>query len=556
MAEPLTSFQEPGFFSQIKESPSLALLPGSVRVVGLIGTGKATRSVLQESLSREDAGTNHAELLANPAASIARVYSLSVFQYPISSYSTSITGSIAEGAGYAITGETLKVSVNGGATQTITFTGVNPLSLADVVTQVNAGLTGAKAYATAGNFLCLISGDGVTGDGGAKIKVLDGTANADLGFASNAVSNQINWKASMASTDSNVRPLDGEDYLIDYETPKTAADLKPASFFNLSQVSAKYGDPSNDNKVSLGAQGAFKGGASVVTIRQLDPEYSNLSAEMDAALKDLEAERINYLVPMVSDSSLWAKYLTHVSKMSSKLERKERRVLVSIDETSGRLALTGVTSWDTLMDTFVATSGLEPKRVQVLNPGYAKVTVKNAQIITDGCYNAAVLAGTMASPAVDTATPMTRKALASVDNLLAPDLLRSEKNFLTSIGVTVLEMKGALATVRRSITADSTSIAKQEPSIVDSLDQVASEVREALENRFTGTKTGKNTKAEVEAAAHTFLDRYVADEIIGDFRNITATQNSVEPRQFDITAEILPIFPFLWGTLDLTIVIS
>jgi hypothetical protein len=30
----------------------------------------------------------------------------------------------------------------------------------------------------------------------------------------------------------------------------------------------------------------------------------------------------------------------------------------------------------------------------------------------------------------------------------------------------------------------------------------------------------------------------------------------VEPRQFDITAEILPIFPFLWGTLDLTIVIS
>jgi hypothetical protein len=556
MAEPLTSFQEPGFFSQIRESPSLALLPGSVRVVGLIGTGKVTRSVLQEELTRVDAGTNHVEVLASAGAAIARVYSLSVFQYPISSYALSLTGTVAEGAGYNVTGETLKVSVNDGATQTVTFTGVNPLTLAQVVTQVNAVLLGAKAYATVGSFLRLISGDAVTGDGGSKIKVLDGTANVDLGFSDDSVSNEINWKSAFASTDQNVRPLAGQDYLIDYETPKVAADLKPQSFFNLSQVISVYGDPSSDNRVSLGAQGAFRGGASIVTIRQLDPNFISLSSEMDEALTDMEPQDIKYLVPMVSDTSLWAKYLTHVSKMSSKLERRERRALVSNDETSARLPLTGGSSWTTLMDTFVSTSGLEPKRIQVLNPGYSRVTVKNAQIITDGCYNAAVLAGTMASPAVDTATPMTRKALASVDNLLLPDLLRSEKNYLTSIGVTVLEMKGALATVRRSITADATSIAAQEPSIVDSMDQVASEMREALENRFVGTKIGLNTKAEVEAATHTFLDRYVADEIIGTFRNITATQNSVEPRQFDITAEILPIFPFLWGTLDLTIVIS
>lgn len=555
MAEPLTSFQEPGFFSQIKESPSLFLLPGSVRVVGLIGTGKATKSVLQESATRVDTGTNHIETLANPIASISRVYSLSVFQYPSSSYATSITGTVTEGAGFNVTGETLKISINDGATQTITFTGINPISLANVVTQINAGLTGAEAFGV-GGYLRIISGDGLVGDGGAKIKILDGTANVDLGLADNSVADEINWKASFASTDNTVRPLDGEDYLIDYETPKVAADFKPKSFQALSQVTAEYGDPGAANRLTLGAQASFANGVSIVTCRQLDPAYTSLSAEVTAALTDMEAQKIDVLVPMITDTTMWAKYLIHVSKMSSKLERKERRAILGIDETAGRLAITGLTSWQTLMSGLLPSSGLEPKRLQVVNPGRCKVTVKNAQIITDGCYAAAALAGAMCSPAVDTATPMTRKALASIDELLFPDLLRSEKNLLTSMGVTVLEHSGALVVVRRSITADASSVASQEPSIVFSLDQVASEMRQALENRFVGQKIGNGTKAEVEAASTTFLLRFTAEELISSFRNVSATRNSVEPRQFDVSAEVLPIFPFLWGSLDITVTIS
>jgi hypothetical protein len=556
MAQPLTSFQEPGFFSQITESPSLFLLPGSVRVVGLVGTGKATKSVLQESATRVDTSTNHSEALANDIVSITRVYSNSVFQFPTSSYSSSITGSvnlttITLGD---LTGKTFIVKRNDGAAMSKTFT--VPASVADIAVQINTVLTGAKAYINAANKLCIISGDGVTGDGGAKLQVTTGSSNTILGFVNNTVGSEINWKPSFASSDANVRPLDGQEYLVDYERAKVAADLKPQSFFSLSQVSAEYGDPSNDNKLSLGAQGAFAGGASIVTCRQLDPNYVDLGAEMTAALVDMEAQDVNYLVPMEADTTLWGKYLTHVSKMSSKLERKERRAILGVDEMAGRIALTGGGSWTELMATFTPGSGLEPKRIQVVNPGYCLVTVKSAQILTDGTYAAAVLAGTMASPVVDTATPMTRKSLASIDSLMFPDLLRSEKNYLTSIGVTVLEHKGAVVVVRRSVTADASSVASQEPSIVDSMDQVAREVREALENRFVGTKITGGTQASVEAATNTFLLRFVADELIASFRNVQAVKNSVEPRQFDVSAEVLPIFPFLWGSLDITIVIS
>lgn len=554
MARPLTNFQEPGFFSEIKESPSLYLLPGSVRVVGLIGTGKDTKSILQDSTTRSDTGTNHADALDNAVASITRVYSDSVFQYPTSSYSTSITGTVADTI-WNVSAKTFKISVDGGTTQTVTFTGVDPIPMATVITQLNAGLTGVKAYATVGNKVCIISGDGTTGDGGKKIKILDGTTNSVFGFTEDAVASSINWKASFSSIDPNVRPLDTTVYYVDYESPKVAADFKPVTYFSLSQVSAAYGDPSNDNTLSLGAQGAFGNGCSIVVCRQLDPEYSVLSAEMTAALLDMEAQEIDVLVPMESDTTLWGLYLTHVSKMSSKLERKERRVILGVDETSARLPITGSGSWTTLMASFVSGSGLEPKRVEVINPGYALVTVKDQQITVDGTYAAACLAGLKCNPVYDTATPMTRKALSTIDSLLFPDLLRSEKNILTGLGVTVLEHRGAIVTVRRSITADASSVASQEPSIVFSFDQLSSELREALENRFVGTKITGGTKAAVEAATTTFLLRYVQDELIASFRNVRAEQNSVEPRQYDISFEALPIFPFLWGSLDITIVL-
>lgn len=557
MAAPLTNFQEPGFFSEIKESPSLFLLPGSVRVVGLIGTGKATATELQEEATRVDTGTNHVETLDNSISSITRVFSTAVFQYPTSSYSTSITGTVAAGAGYNVSSETFKITVGGGSEVTVTFTGTDPISISSVVTQLNTGLGTQATAESVGDKVRIVSGVPTTaGDGGKKLKIGAGTANSDLGFTDSQVGKEINWKASFASTDSAVRPLDAEKYFVDYERPKVAADLKPKSFFSLSQVSAEYGDPSTSNQLSLGAQAAFANGASIVTARQLDPDTGATSSEVSAALKDMEAERIDILVPMVTDTTFWSKYLTHVSKMSSKLERRERRAIISVDETVARIAITGSGSWTTLMATFTSGSGLEPKRVMVVNPGRAKVTVKSSQIVTNGTYSAAALAGAMASPAVDTATPMTRKALASIDELLLPDLLRSEKNTLTSLGVTVLEHSGALVVVRRAVTADSTSIAAQEPSIVFALDQVAGEMRQALETRFVGTKIGNGTKAEVEAAANTFLDRFVASEIISAFRNVKAEKNTVEPRQFDLSAEVLPIFPFLWGRLDLSIVIS
>lgn len=562
-AIPLTQFQEPGIFSQVQASSNLSLLPGAFQVVAIIGAGSPNKSILSENHTRVDllAGNpNDVELLVNPIASITQIYSQSVFQYPISSYSTSITGTVDGTPGYALTGMTFQVSVNSGATQSVTFTGVNPLTLAQVVAQLNASLIGCAAVALtvgAQEFLKIISS--VSGDGGKQIQILAGTGNSILGFAANAYAQDIDWSPSYASVNPSIRPQNGQAYLVNYMTPKVAADFATQFMFSQASVLAAYGPAQAGNTLSLGGNAAFGNGASIVVCRQLSPAAvaaggSALQTEMTGALADMELVDIDVLVPMVTNPTYWPLYLQHVSKMSSQLERKERIAVLGLDETAGRVSVLGNSpSWQAYMAQFVGNSGLTPKRIVVINPGACKTTPNGTQLTLDGTYLAACFAGLLTSPLFDVATSMTYKTLSTVDAVITPELPRSEKNILTSMGVTIIELANATIRCRRSISADISNIAYEEPSITRAFDRVAQQMRASLENRFIGTKITGSTTGQVVAASTTFLNNYVAQQIINDFTVPTAQQNPSEPRQIDITFSAKPVYPFLWGSLNISI---
>lgn len=560
MSAPLTDVQEPGFYSEIKESPSLFLTPGSVRVVGIIGTGKSTKPASDELVR-----TAHTfNTCASAVSSITSVQSDLVFRYPASSYVIGQGGSadLALVTLADLTGKTVKVTVDGQTEETCTFT--LPASIADIAAQINTAMDDVSAeisVAGAVKYLCIyVSG---TGFEGMSLTIGAGTANTILGLPASTRAKSIRWDPAATALGDQFAPQTAETYTVTTETPKTADDLKPKSFFGLRQVVAEYGDVSTSSTISLGAQAAFGNGASIVTCRQMDPAQMDNGphkySEMVAALLDMEAQDINLLVPMLpldDDSGIGAEYMVHASKMSSKLERKERRVLLGVDEIDGRLDILGATdSWEALMASYdvALSSGLEAKRVQVVNPGRCLTTYKGTSIETDGTYVAACLAGRTVSAEFDEAEPMTRKTLSTINELILPELTRPEKNQLTSLGITVIEAKGSTITVRRSITADSSSIAGQEPSVVDALDRVASELRESLENRFVGSKIINTTNTAVEAATTQYLDRLVLEEIIAAYRYVKAERNSVEPRQFDVSFETSPIWPFLWGSLDISV---
>ena len=72
MSEVLTSVQEPGFFSEVSESPSLSLPPTVVSMVGLIGTGSATKTVTQAVTS---GNTGYSDALGSPVTSVNAISS-------------------------------------------------------------------------------------------------------------------------------------------------------------------------------------------------------------------------------------------------------------------------------------------------------------------------------------------------------------------------------------------------------------------------------------------------------------------------------------------------
>ena len=551
MSEPLTNVQEPGFYSQVKESPNLFLAPATVNVIGLIGNGKDTKSVTS-NLTRDTA--LDVQPLGAPATSVSNVYSTGVFKYPASSYGFAVEGSTGATGFAGLTGTTLLVTV-GGVAEGMTFAGG---TMAGAISQINAAFDNVNAT-NDGGILMLVSTDGQALEIGA------GTANTILALTSGTVSSDIWWNPAL--TDPELAPQDETAFSVDMETPKVTADYVVKYYTSASQVYTDYGDPLPGNGLSLGAYAAFNApGATVLAIRQFNPASGTTGAalrgEITAALKHMEAADIDVLVPMIpiSDDTLTSPlYLQHVSKMSSKLERKERIAILGVDETETVIPLLGEESWESIMANLdiPASSGLESKRVVVVAPGIASVLLGNTDTIVDGTYVAAGFAGRIVAAEFDAATPMTRKTLATIDALDTPTRSRVDKNALTAMGVTVIEMKNGLAMIRRAVTANTASIASQEPSIVRSFDQIAAGLREFLENRFVGSKIVPNvTNTVLEAATQTYLNQKVSEEIIGAFRSIKAVRNATEPRQFDISFDAVPIFPFLWGAIDISISIQ
>ena len=560
--KPLTSVQEPGFFSEIQVSPSLFLTPGGEQVVGLVGTGKPTKTVASLGIR----SSVSSDLLTSPVVSINLVSSDAVYTYPPSSYASAQRGTVDLSTIILgdLTGKVITATVDGKSADTWAFTVL--ASVADIAVQINAHFVNIKAEIDSAHKLVLYTNPSVAS--GLSFLVGSGNANLILGLTDGARAQSIRWDPAAESLGAQYAPQPGTDYTVNFETPKVAADFAPQSFFGLPQVVAQYGDASQGYSLSVGAAAAFATGASIVTCRQLSPAELTpgpaLYGEMSNALSDMEVQSISILVPMVplnDGSGCSPLYINHVSKMSSKLERMERMCILGMDETAGRLETLGTApSWESYLAAFnsvTENSGLQSERVMVVNPGQATFSYKNADYTVDGTYLAASLAGLMVSPNYDVATPMTRKVMSNVLDLILPELARAEKNTLTSMGATVIEAANGNVQVRRAITCDSSSIPAQEPSIVRAFDLVAQDLRMGLENRFIGSKILPNSTARaVEAATSSFLEEEVAAEIIGAYRNVKAQQNPVEPRQFDVSFEAVPLYPFIWGFIDLSITLS
>lgn len=551
---------ESGVVVEFVPSTALPSISGGIRTVALIGTGKTTKTVLSHTVTR---GSNSADTLTPTAASLPstitdanyEAYALGV-DYALASGNVdwgslatpaSFTSSVDASSGLNVTGLTFIVSINGASPVTTTFSGSNPVSQSNIVSQLNTALGAAATAAPSGNFISITNT--VYAGPVNTIQILGGTANTVLGFVGGLIAKGPQ------------QPALGTKYTFDYETPKLTADYAPAVYFDLQDLINDYGPiptdtaPANqqytlqpgDFTLPLGAQMVFQNSANsgAVIAMQLDPaDMPALTGFQNALNKLLAVPNINIVCALTGDPNLYPAILAHVTNASAPLNGNFRTAIVGMQGTPSVADAVGFASG------FAA--GGQGRRILLAYPPSAQVPITNGIATTDGSFIAAAIAGLRINSNFDVAEPLLRKQLQGIDSIPA-NLLRTQKLALRNGGVSVIETVNGVIRIMEDTTTDRSTVDSQNYSVTEIIDFVAETTQSTLNNLFIGIKLLNDTPSMIVTTLNLLLSTYVDLQIINGFTNVSATVNSIDPSQIDVAFDIAPVYPLRYISVTFSI---
>lgn len=528
---------EPGVFAQFESSTTAPLSIGGLRILALVGSGLTNANVLGESVTKGT--TNSIDSLAVAAASLPSTivdenfvsYSLGTdYQLTSGDVDWSLANPAIQlgsqvGTSFAVNGLTLEVYLAGSGTpESVTFSGTNPVSIASVVAQL--GMSGLTASSVGGTQVQIQT----TATDNTSLRIGAGTANGVLGFTEGII------------TYSSQEPLPGVKYSLSYTRAKTSADYVPATFFDLPSVVSAYGPVSTSNSISLAAMLAFQNGASAVMGMQLNPSDGATLTQFQKALDKLRSVDLNIIVPLSTDTNLYAYVKAHVDNMSSLQEQRFRTALVGLGGTPS------------ISEIKALAAGLKDRRVALVYPPSATVLIPgdSAASTVDGSYIAAAIGGIRVNPAFDVAEPLLRKQVVGFASI-QDTLLRTQKNVIANSGVMIVENQNGVARVRDGLTTDLTTADSSEYSVTEILDFVSITTRTFLDAAFIGTKFLNDTPKLMSASLEIILQSMVEGKILTGQSNIRVVRNQQDPRQIDVSFLVAPVFGVKYILISFTI---
>lgn len=316
----------------------------------------------------------------------------------------------------------------------------------------------------------------------------------------------------------------------------------PALFLDAESLYARFGLPSIENTLSLGAKYAFLNGAKrVVAVQALDPTVDPGWAQAYESLTKTEAY---FIVPIPPNNYPLVASLgkQHVEEQSSTRRRHERVLLLG--ET------TDLTRDD-------ISSFRDSVRVTFLIPDEMTTVLNGETASLDGRYLAASYAGLLSS-FNSPAEPGMGKQLNGFFIDSKQKYTNVQLNQLAEDGICVVRYESQGGKVYRSITtSDSTNAVDQEQSVVRIADYLAINLRNVLDERFIGRPIILPYLAEeMTAATNRFLAMQLATRIITKYIDVVVRVDSEEPRQMNVTFSVQPAFPLVNIFLTVNVVVS
>lgn len=343
-------------------------------------------------------------------------------------------------------------------------------------------------------------------------------------------------------------PAIGDLYNVSYVFTKDS--FGAALFTKMSAIEAAYGVQSPDNPVSLAASLAFLNGAVLIGIKQVQ-RAEGLSQASITSYRDAIDQVEGFLpgqvsadlvTPLRGDSIELYQYLKRSNvKMSSIRYRQERTSILGVSGGTSPAAVQAIAQL------------LGEARMRVVYPDVATIAITDAfnstkEHLIDGPMLAAMLTGSVVSPNLDVATPWTGR------NLVGPSRLGRvldavEANQTAVRGVTVLVDKPPFIRVRHGLTTDMSNILTKTPTIVLIADEVQRQSRLALD-RYIGIKFIPGILSQIEGRLAMVLKSMVANQIIANYTNVSASPALDDPTTVEVAAYYQPVFPLLYLVLS------
>jgi hypothetical protein len=341
-------------------------------------------------------------------------------------------------------------------------------------------------------------------------------------------------------------PAVGDFYYISYQYLKQ--DFSTRLFQTFKVIEANFGRLSPENRVTLASFLAILNGAVLVGIKQVLKE-SNTNQASDAsflaALQELTIPlpgnvKPDVLVPLTTSTTVYGALMQHCEVQSNIRNQAERMGFIGF--ASGTSPITAQTIAKSLLS----------NRIVAVYPDSAVITVTNelgesSESLVDGTFLASALAGAIVSPAVDVATPYTRRQLVGIDRL--PRVLDPVEASQTAVaGITVLEDLATTVRVKQGLTTDMSTILTRLPTVTQIADFVQQQSRATLD-AFVGTKFLSQRTNEVEVSMTSLFNQMLQAEIVGGFTGINAEVDPNDPTIMRFEAFYAPIFPLLYIVL-------
>lgn len=444
-----------------------------------------------------------------------------------------VSGDIGEAAvaGYSVASSDV---VNGSS-----GTGVVGQTYTDARTGLRFTVLPASAgdYSTGGKFT-LVVGQTFTCDSSIPIRAVPGVEVTVF----NTVGTNPGTTATLTTyARTGNEPKVGDVYYISYEFAKT--DLSPQLYQDLKKIQANFGLPTPENPLSLGARLALLNGAVVVGLKQVLKTFGSAQATTGsylAAIDELKKPmagnvKPDVIVPLGTDPIIFAYLNQHCVFMSSPRQEGER------------IGIVGTAIGTTPIGVQAIARGLSSELMLVVYPDSFVVSVQDdasgniTDRLVDGTFVAAALAGSMTSPSLDVATPLTRRQIVGFKQL-GRILDPTEANSVAVAGVTVIEQVDSGLRVRHGLTTRVDNVITRTPSVTLTIQFVQQTMRRTLDP-FIGQKFVASLPKQVEIQMNGAFGSMIGAQIVSQVSGIVASVDDQDPTVMRTEAIYIPVFP-------------